>query len=126
MKDKDYRRDWAQAAARKKLIELRGRWSDARIGREVGGVSGTYIAALLREDDPKPVSKKVWDALVQEHGLSPHPASPSEPMGSTDSVAPQKQDQLERLTRAVEEQGVLLRTLTELIIARLGKEALKG
>ena len=60
IKDKTYRREWAQRAALTKLRELRGKgWSDARIGRDLGGeepISGTFIAAMLRDIDPKPMT----------------------------------------------------------------------
>jgi len=73
LKDKTYRREWAQNAARSKLREMRGRgMSDAMIGRRIGGdqpISGTFISALLRDVDPKPVSYRVWQALVEMEGL---------------------------------------------------------
>lgn len=45
--------------------------SNVKIGARLGEVSGVYIGAILRKNDPKPVSKKVWDNLIQKEGFKP-------------------------------------------------------
>lgn len=84
--NKDYRRDWAQERARQKLRELRGlRWSDTKIGEKTG-VSGQFIGTLLREKDPKPISEKVWDALVKDFGVDPNPPANGPVEAQTETV----------------------------------------
>lgn len=94
--DKTYRRDWAQELARQKLREMRGSGlSDVKIGERLGNVTGVFIGAILRKEDPKPVSKKVWDALVEKEGLRPVPGGSPIPSAQTDTVS---EDQSENAT----------------------------
>lgn len=71
------------------MRELKGKgWSNVRIG-ELAGVSGVYIGSTLREDDPKPVSRKVWDALVAKTDLVPVDPGKSAKGQQTEMVSPQ-------------------------------------
>lgn len=90
LKDKDYKRDWAQEQARAKLRAMRGSgMSDVAIGKLVGGsepITGVFIGAVLRETDPKPVSQRVWDGLIERAGFIPVPPGITPNQGRTEKV----------------------------------------
>lgn len=67
--------------------------SNVDIGAKTG-VSGVFIGNILKKEDPKPVSKKVWDALVNKCGLIPVEPEPTTTRQETDSV--NRPDQLVR------------------------------
>lgn len=78
--NKDYKREWAQKAARDHLRLMRGKSSDKAIGKLLG-FSGTFINNVLKDEDlsadppviPDPVSQRLWDALIEKAEFKPTP-----------------------------------------------------
>lgn len=76
LKNRDYRKDAAQEAALRKLKELRGEGLPlTRIAKDLG-VSAQFVGMMLKDEDPKPVSRKVWEAMVAK-GWVAAPGSPA-------------------------------------------------
>lgn len=70
MKDKDYRKDWAQELALKKLREMRGEGIKLRwIAKELD-VKPQFIGSILRKIEPKPVSEKVWLGMIAKKWIT--------------------------------------------------------
>lgn len=87
---KDYKRDWAQAAAREKLKAMRGEGHSLMEIARLLGFSGVFIGNVLRKENPDPVSEKLWDAMIER--LDFHPAQPSyaEPQSKVAEVSDPK------------------------------------